>query len=52
MNYSFMKPFSQNVEASTQRGDVISPVLAQKMDQTRISCTKIILGILSYGCFS
>ena len=37
VNYSFMKLFSQNFEALTQCGDVISPKLSLKRAQTRIS---------------
>ena len=39
MNYSFMKPFSQNFEALTQGGDIINSKLARKRAQTCISCT-------------
>ena len=37
VNYSFMKPFSQNFEVLTQLGDVINPKLARKRTQSRIS---------------
>ena len=39
VNYSFMKPFSQNFEVLTQRGDVINPKLARERAQTCISGT-------------
>ena len=39
VNYSFMKPFSQNFAVLSQRGDVINPKMARKRAQTRISCT-------------
>ena len=39
VNYSFMKPFSQNFDVLTQRCDVINPELARKRVQTGISCT-------------
>ena len=34
-----MKPFSENFEILTQRGDVINPKFAWKRAQTRILCT-------------
>ena len=37
VNYSFMKPFSQNFEVLTQQGDVINPKVARKKAQTCIS---------------
>ena len=39
VNYSFMKPFSQNSEVLTQRGDVINPKFARERAQTCISGT-------------
>ena len=39
VNYSFMKPFSQNFDVLTQCCDVINPELARKSVQTGISCT-------------
>ena len=39
VNFSFMKPFSQTFEVLTPPGDFISPKLAWKIVQTRISCT-------------
>ena len=39
VNYLFMKPFTQNFEVLTQRGDVINPKLAPKRVQTCISYT-------------
>ena len=45
MNYSFMKPFSQNFEVLTQLGDIIKPKLARKRAQTRISCTNDVINL-------
>ena len=39
VNYSLMKPFSQNFEDLTQYDNVINPKLAPKGAQTHISCT-------------
>ena len=39
VNYSLMKPFSQNFEDLTQYDNVINPKLARNGAQTHISCT-------------
>ena len=39
VKYSFIKTFSRNFEVLAQRSDVMNPILARKMTQTRISCT-------------
>ena len=52
VNYSFMKPFSQNFEVLTQLDDIINPTLAHKRAPTHISCTEVILDTFSYGSFS
>ena len=39
INYSFMKPSSQNFEVLTQNNDLINPKLSRKKVQTCISCT-------------